>query len=283
MLGTDLTEMRARIEQLASPSGDYYLVCARRGDRPVPTDGLRFENRATARAAIHATEQYREALRRYDPELPRYDVVVSQAPTSEDSPSTGTDDRVEFCHQVAAAVFESLAAAGHDDVETAVMDSYLDLADALSDPDELCLSLLGSLARELADALSPGAQAAIVADAADRLPEDAAADAAPVDAACARLESVDLLGDYQRSPWSIDTDAGTRSVRIRLSEYALAPHEGRLPTLPLVVALYRNLESRRPTGVQVDAADDGWEVALTVGTQAPTGGVASAPIRREVA
>lgn len=283
MLGADLTEMRRRIEELASPGGEYYLVCARRGDRPVPTDGLRFENRTTARAAIHATEQYRQALRRYDPELPQYDIVVSQAPSSDDSPATGTGGRVEFCHQVAAAVFESLAAAGHDDIETAVMDSYLELADALVDPDELCLSLLGCVARELSAELSPGAQASIVADAADRLPDDAATDAAPVDAACTRLKSVGLLEDYRRSPWSVDTDTGTRSTTVRLSEYALAPRAGRLPTLPLVVALYRSLDAGRPTGVQVDPVDDGWEVALTVGGDAPAGGVANAPIRREVA
>lgn len=282
MLGADLTEMRTRIESLAAPRGDYYLVCARRGDRPVPTDGLRFANRATARAAIHATEQYRQALRRYDPELPQYDIVVSQAPSPGERQTAGTDDRVEFCHQVAAAVFESLAAGGHEEIETAVMDSYLDLADALSDPDELCLSLLGSVSRELAAALSPGAQAAVIADAADRLPEETSADVTPVDAACARLESVGLLGNYRRSPWSIDTGAGTRSVTVRLSEYALSPRDGRLPTLPLVVALYRTQRGRRPTGVQVNAADDGWEIALTVGGDAPAEGVASAPVRTEV-
>lgn len=282
MLGTDLTELRARIEGLASPGGDYYLVCARRGDRPVPTDGLRFENRATARAAIHATEQYRETLRRYDPELPQYDIVVSEASCSADSPSR-SDDCVEFCHQVAAAVFESLAAGGHNDIETTVMDSYLDLARARSDPDELCLSLLERIARELTDALSPGAQAAVIADAADRLPDDAAADTAPIDAACADLESVGLLSTYCRSPWSVDADTGTRSVTLELCEYALTPREGRLPTLPLVVALYRHDRDHRPTDIRVGYTDDGWTVSLTVGTGAPAEGVASAPIRRKVA
>ncbi|WP_281193766.1 hypothetical protein [Halorubrum sp. F4] len=78
MIGTTLEEVRDHIERLADEEGDYYLVCARYGDRPVPAAGLRFGDRATARAAARATEQYRAALRRYDPAVPRYDVIVCQ-------------------------------------------------------------------------------------------------------------------------------------------------------------------------------------------------------------
>ncbi|ACV11749.1 conserved hypothetical protein [Halorhabdus utahensis DSM 12940] len=89
MLGTTLEEIRSHIESLASEDGPYYLVCARYGDRPVPTTGLRFRTRAEARTAARATEQYRAALRRYDPRLPRYDVIVCQRSLRVTPGSTG--------------------------------------------------------------------------------------------------------------------------------------------------------------------------------------------------
>lgn len=75
---SSLAELRTRVEALASERGEYYLRCCRLGDRPVPAAGLRFESRPAARVAARATEQYRTVLRRYDPTLPRYDVVVCQ-------------------------------------------------------------------------------------------------------------------------------------------------------------------------------------------------------------
>lgn len=87
-----LTELRTHIETLASETGEYSLRCCRFGDRPVPAAGLRFDTRPVARAAARATEQYRAALRRYDPSLPCYDIVVCQATqTAETDPNpTGT-------------------------------------------------------------------------------------------------------------------------------------------------------------------------------------------------
>ena len=135
MIGTTLTDIRDHIESLASDDGEYYLVCARYGDRPVPASDLRFDTRATARAAAQATAQYRQALRRYDPQVPYYDIVVCQAvdiqtrcarierlgcdsqstcpaplaePVVNRSPSVARE-LVEFCHYVAAAVFETLS------------------------------------------------------------------------------------------------------------------------------------------------------------------------------
>ena len=79
----------ARVEALASPTGEYVLRCCRIGDRPVPAAGLRFESRPAARVAARVTEQYRAALRQYDPSLPRHDVVVcqeNQPPESDPNP-----------------------------------------------------------------------------------------------------------------------------------------------------------------------------------------------------
>ncbi|GAB7093051.1 hypothetical protein JCM30237_02030 [Halolamina litorea] len=75
-----LCPLRERIEALASERGEYYLVCGRYGDRPVPAAGCRFENRSTACEAARLTEEYRAVLRGYDPELPRYDIVVRRTP-----------------------------------------------------------------------------------------------------------------------------------------------------------------------------------------------------------
>ncbi len=76
-----LVDIRDRIHALASESGEFSLVCARYGDRPVPAAELRFDSRATARVAARETERYRAALRRYDPQLPYYDVIVRQEST----------------------------------------------------------------------------------------------------------------------------------------------------------------------------------------------------------
>ena len=80
MLNSTLTGIRDRIEALASADGQYYVTCARTGDRPVPAAGHRFPDRATARTAARLTERYRATLRRYDPQTPSYDLIVCQRP-----------------------------------------------------------------------------------------------------------------------------------------------------------------------------------------------------------
>jgi hypothetical protein len=87
--GTSLADVRERIESLAGPDGEFYLRCGRTGDRPVPAAGLRFETRATARRAARATERYRAMLRRYDPRVPCYDVIVHQELVSAGSTPIG--------------------------------------------------------------------------------------------------------------------------------------------------------------------------------------------------
>lgn len=216
MIGATLEEIRTHIEELASETGDYYLVCARYGDRPVPASGLRFESRATARAAARATEQYRTALRRYDPQLPYYDVIVCQytgasertdcVSNSDQNPNdwtlseprldTSAPDRqtlVEFCHRVAATVFETLSEHEYEAVESAIMDAYFDLAETLTDPDDLCLCLLEGMSGELDQRLTPAEQDEVLCEAAARLPPIESADQ-PVSAALTLLEQRGLLG-----------------------------------------------------------------------------------------
>ena len=128
MVGPTLVDIREHVETLASDDGEYYIVCGRTGDRPVPVDGLRFDGRGVARNAARATEQYRSTLRRYDPQVPYCDLIVCQrasrhtAPTRSgdrttaalrdvlfrSTPDCGGPERrilVEFCHRIAGAVF----------------------------------------------------------------------------------------------------------------------------------------------------------------------------------
>lgn len=80
MIATSLADVRGRIESLAGPEGAFSPVCGRTGGRTVPTTGLRFETHAMARRAARETERYRTVLRRHDPRVPYYDVIVRQEP-----------------------------------------------------------------------------------------------------------------------------------------------------------------------------------------------------------
>jgi hypothetical protein len=308
VVGTTLVEIRAHIEALASDDGEYYVVCGRTGDRPVPVAGKRFDGRATARSAARATEQYRTALRRYDPQLPCYDPIVCQdtdeaVPTAraqrrapatagrEREATRATPDaasrppegrrRVEFCHRVSAALFETLAEEGYDDAETAVMDAYFDLAETVADPDELCLCLLESMAGELGRRLTPAEQADALAGAATRLPPPDPT-RRPIEGTLSGLEDCGLLGRYTRSPGSVRLADGTRSVVVRLSGYALSPRDGSLPVLPITLELHRHRPDRPPSSLRVADVDEGWRITLVTTSDPEPSGLVNAPIAPEV-
>jgi len=294
VIGTTLGEIRDRIESLASDDGEYYLVCARYGDRPVPASDLRFDTRATARAAARATAQYRQTLRRYDPQVPRYDIVACQAvdvrsrcarigrsrcDSQSAYPATLTEpvvnrsppvarELVEFCHRVAAAVFETLSENGYDAVESAIMDAYFAHAEELADPDGLCIRLLESAAIELADRLDPSEQVAFLSAAAERL-EHGLGDStgSPTRSSGARSvdESLSALRDAglcRRSSRIGDADADGRASElvVKVSEYALRPSEGRLPLLPIALTVHRCDDGWIPT--RVDASGDSVRIAF---------------------
>jgi hypothetical protein len=305
MVGTTLAEIREHIQSLSSPDGEHYVVCGRTGDRPVPISGLRFDGRSTARNAARAAEQYRSALRRYDPRVPHHDLIVcqdtedvhsgerSRGTTREADPQALADPvpsgaspeperrrLVEFCHGVAAAVFETLSEKGYDALETGVMDAYFDLAETIADPDDLCLCLLESMARELDRRLAPTEQADVLAAAATRLAPTEAADR-PVSATLSVLEDRGLLGGYTRSPWSVDLEEGTRWVVVRLSEYALAPRVGRLPVLPIVLELYRHQPDWSPSALRVADAEGGWRLTLVMARETDPSELVSVPIEPE--
>lgn len=305
MVGPTLIDIRKHIDGLATEDGQYYVVCGRTGDRPVPAAGNRFPDRASARAAARATEQYRSALRRYDPQVPYYDVIICEETTRDatvahsresatdvpqrrlsepaltDSTTPERRDLVEFCHRVAGAVFETLSETGYDDVETAVMDAYFELAETVGNPDELCLCLLESMASELEERLAPADQAEVLTGAAARLdrPTD---DADPLEATLSTLGRQGVIEGYTRSPWSADLDDGGGSVVVQVSGYALSSRDGRLPVLPLTLELSRHHSDGLPQSVQVTAIDGGWQLTFRLADAVERNGLVTAPIGGEV-
>jgi hypothetical protein len=304
MVVTTLNEIRTHIETLASDDGAYLVRCGRTGEKPVPVSGLRFDSRTGARSAARATGQYRAALRRYDPQVPYYDLIVCEntdflvsatdaeahpAPASREPPAescstpvdTGSEPvqrrLVEFCHSTAAAVFEALSNGGYDDTESAVMDAYFEHAETVADPDTLCLRLLESMALELGSRLHPEEQAAVLESAATRKSPPEATDR-PVAATMSALEDSGLVAGYAQSPWSVAVQDGTKSVVTQLSAYALSPKDGRLPVLPIALELYRHQHEWQPLTLRVGDVDDGWQLTLTMATDTTPSGLASARI-----
>ncbi|RKD93641.1 DUF7551 domain-containing protein [Halopiger aswanensis] len=300
MVGTTLREIRERIEQLASDGGEYYIVCGRSGERPVPVAGKRFPSREAAVDAVKATEQYRAALRRYDPQLPFYDPVVCQegqgsaadpappAPSaaepvagrsrSTDATGGGRQPLIGFCHDVSGAVFEALSARDHAAAESAIMDTYLAAAEAVTDPDALCLVLLESMATELERHLTPSERVGVLEAAARALsPVQAAVAEDPVEASLEHLHSLSLISEYGVVRRPLDADGGNAWV-VYLRGYAMESSERRFPTLPIGIDLLRRTVDEEgsvkagadagrcaPLGVSEASAlgDDDWRLVLT--------------------
>jgi len=301
MVGPTLIDIRDHIEALAAEDGQYSVICGRTGERPVPAAGKWFPDRTTARAAARATEQYRSVLRRYDPQVPYYDLIVCEEPppgstkghrhdsmTERDeytlsepvitkTPTPGHGDLVEFCHRVAGAVFETLSESGYDDIENAVMDAYFEHAETVDDPDDLCLCLLESMASELHERLSPADQADVLANAAARL-ESPTDEENPLDATLDALEQRGVIESYTRSPYSVDLDGGAGAVVVQISGYALSAREGRLPVLPVTLELCRHHTDHPPQSIQVTAVDSGWQLTFGLADMGDQNGLVSAPI-----
>ncbi|ELY96928.1 hypothetical protein C482_14809 [Natrialba chahannaoensis JCM 10990] len=308
MIGTTLGDIRKHLEALADETGPYYLRCGRTGERPVPAIGLRFDSRSTARAGARATEQYRAALRQYDPQLPQYDVIVCQdANTPTQLPDTLSDSRtpqprrdgttsndtdtvgsmagdwaaeseslIDFCHAIAGAVFETIADSSHQSIERAIMDTYFEIAETIESPDELCLRLLESMAVELECRLTPAEQATVLLAAAKRLPSPSPpASDEPLELALSRLQSTTLVSDYtlERRPdeWHVWRNSWT----VTLDAYSLGQSETGVVTLPLVIELFRHRSSSDVSLSSATAVGDppsSWTFTLqTASGTAPSG------------
>jgi hypothetical protein len=301
-VGVTLIGIRGRIEDLADADGAYYVVCGRTGHRPVPVADKRFETRAAARRAASAATEYRAALRRYDPKVPQYDLIVCQAcdrtvtepghscpgstgvqrslshPVVTGVAGEGRDRLVERCHRVAAATFESLSDCGHQSVERATMERYTELAEALPTPDGLCLCLLETMAATLSERLDGAEQAAVLARAADRLGphEDGRK---PVAAAFTDLRECGVLGGFSAPASPGRSGARPEVTSVRFSDYALSARDDRLPVLPIVVDLFGRVPDRPPRRAWVDPVAEGWRLEVAFGESDDPDGLLNAPIR----
>ena len=265
MVGSSLRGIRARLDSLAG-GGRFEVVCARTGRRPFPAADHRFPSRPCAEEAARLVAQYRESLRRYDPTLAALDLIVCESVRDgRDGPNRQAT--VEFCHDVAGATFEALAAADHDATERAVMDHYLAAAEHVSDRDTLCLALLESMATELDRRLATPDLVAVCRDAATRLPRPVRG-GDPLDATLSRFRSLSLLDGYERRHTGAGEDSSPTVVDVVLSGYALA--DDRVTTLPLVVDLLRR-GSALPTVPRATALADGtWRLTVAF-DGSPTG------------
>jgi hypothetical protein len=79
-----LADIRAAIDGLADQTGAYYVTCASDTMRPVPAATHRFASRTTAQEAIRLTRAYRDALRRYDPQVRCCTLTVRREPATAD-------------------------------------------------------------------------------------------------------------------------------------------------------------------------------------------------------
>jgi hypothetical protein len=120
------------------------------------------------------------------------------------------------------------------------METYLTLAEVVADRDDFCLTMLWSMTSELAHRADRAEQGSVVDAAAASLrgPDDAPSmrfDEA-LETAIGRLERVGFARSESIAPV---VDGGGWAVT--LDEYALAERTGRLPTLPVAVAISRRL------------------------------------------
>jgi hypothetical protein len=306
MVGASLAKIRDRIESLESEDGRFCVVCGRTGVSPVPVTGCRFPDRAPAESAAQAATTYRAALRRWDPRAPCYDFIACEVPaqvarkpynrtdvtvdeTAEDDDGVGpaaagdavagirhtaprANSLTGACHDIAAAIFETLSAQGHQAVESALMDAYCGSADVIEDPDELCLHLLRTLAVELDERLGAEAFCDLLRGAAGKLSGPVASER-PIVATLERLRAVGFIEGYIVEPTIIQPFEG-RSWSVTVSEYALTQSSRTLPTLPIAVELLRRLPEmawRLADARRVDT--DCWRFRVTETATGPTEGL----------
>jgi hypothetical protein len=283
MVGSTLWKIRARIDSLATAGGRYRVVCGRTGTSPVPVVGKRFPDRDAAEEAAETATTYRAVLRRWDPRAPWYDFIACEVPGGSVPERVGTGGRdppptlTGFCHDVAAAVFQTLSATGHEAVERDVMDAYCERADAFDDPDALCIHLLRTLARELDARLTPSEKGRVLGTAADEFAKPLAGED-PLAATFERLQRVGLVDGYRLDPRH-EAAVGRQAWQVTVEGYALAVDGRPLPTLPIAIALCRRLPG---ANLQLSAAerltDRTWQFDLATTADGDATGLLRAPL-----
>ncbi|ELZ84341.1 hypothetical protein C455_01522 [Haloferax larsenii JCM 13917] len=300
MVGGTLRDIRAEVRSLSRPDGDYMVVCGKLGTEPSVVSGLRFPDRDAASEAADLAKKYRAALRRYDPAVPYYDPLVheeSNGPVAS-RVTDSVDERtryISFCHDVTGSVFEALSETGTRSVESAAMETYLTLAEVVSDEDDFCLTMLWSMMSEMDVRLSVSEQTTVVETAAERFASAPMSN--PVEATLRNLESASFIEGYslrsvthesetadsqttasaadESESDSTDTTQST-SWELTFGDYALAERTGRLPTLPIAVDLLRRTPGQSVRFFDGEALSDSrWRLRLQTGTHCESAGLVS--------
>jgi len=267
MVGRTLTDIRARLDELAVAVGPYHIVCGRTGDAPFPVTGRQFPDRETAAEAATVASAYRAALRRYDPQVGVHDLIVTQAAVDGDGETETAASLPEYCHSVAGALFEVLSDR-HAPVERAVMDRYLAAAETTENRETLCLEMLRSTATALDERLTPTERATVLLATADRLPSRTL-DSRPLSDALDSLRATGLIRAFDVEP--VPNGPGRQSRRVSLEGYRLSSGGDRFPALPLVIELLRRT-SVPPHLCDVRQTDSGWELLVSATGDVPAGG-----------
>ncbi|WP_416839254.1 hypothetical protein [Haloferax sp. DFSO52] len=276
MVGATLRDIRAAIQSLSCPDGDFEVVCGRSGIAPSAVAGLAFEDRHTAGEAAELAGSYRSALRRYDPTLPFDDPLVHEvSPTPiVPLPTTPEDEQTRFslfCHDISGAVFESLSALGHREVESAAMETYLTLAEIVGDEADFCLTMVWSLMSEMDVRLSDAEQTEVIERAADMFPRLRTPN--PVGATLRHLESVGFIDGYAARPIPSagdaeddgGDDADRRCWECTFGEYTLAERTGRIPTLPIAIDLLRRVPGKSVRFIDGEALSESrWRLRVHI-------------------
>ncbi|MDX1745856.1 MAG: hypothetical protein R3324_07965, partial [Halobacteriales archaeon] len=270
-IGSRLGQLSARIGELTSQSGLFYVVCARTSVRPAPVAAQRFGTRRLAEEAAVCATNYRAVLRELDQSLPVYDLVANEATTGahwldttpehaqsvqssrrewEPVPDSDYDARIDFCHALAGVVFEALSTAGYRGVDRECRATM----DRVAGADERCLTLLAALDAQLDD-LAANARATVLRTAAGRLARSSAY-GDPIEATLERLQSVDLLETYEIGRRGPEATGTTRSVEATLTGYALGANDGTAPRLPITVDLLRRRPDLPISSLRMTRLDD---------------------------
>lgn len=277
MVGETLGGIRERIESLTTPDGAYRVVCARTGIQPVPVSGSKFPDRERAEQAAQAATAYRAVLRRWDPRAPCYDFIACEVPDEAEidvhRPRTASTPSLSgFCHDVAAAVFEALTGQGLDSIESEIMDAYCESADAITDPDQLCLHLLATLSAELDERLDEDEQARVLSAAAESL-HGPSVGGTPLAQTFERLQRVGIVDDYSIAPQHERT-TGSQRWTVTVDGYALPGSGEAIATLPVVIDLLRRLpRARLALGDARRVTEATWQFEIQVREDGPTSGL----------
>ena len=175
------------------------------------------------------------------------------------------------------------------------METYLTLAEVVSDEHDFCLTMLWSIMSEMDVRLSVPEQTTVVETAAEL--SATAPTSNPVEETLRTLESASFIEGYslrsvteesetansrdtectdEASESESDAARESASWELTFGDYALAERTGRLPTLPIAIDLLRRTPSQSVRFFDGEALSDSrWRLRLQTGEHCESAGLVS--------